>query len=270
MRLFHHTALALASAVSAAQAAKDPSAVHFHLGLNLNVQPSGVKAVYEKVPIEMYRLTNIGNVRASEIAFRDTSSKTDGIQCRAYIDSKGTEPIGTPFTNANTVILSKSNIVKVSAVLCYYYEDASPAAPGGKGKHSKTITQTGTKKHTAMKTKTKAAHSTAKHHTDKHHTGTKASSYHLDTMTTVTKTKKHHTTATAYKTRSHKTKGHHSKGEGQQTKGKDHHTKGEGHKTKGQGENTKGNSDKGHHTKGKHDATASPSVTGSVGSTMEE
>lgn len=53
MRLFHHATLALASAVSAAQAAKDPSAVHLQLDLSLNVQPSGVKAVYEKVPIEM-------------------------------------------------------------------------------------------------------------------------------------------------------------------------------------------------------------------------
>lgn len=116
---------ALAALVVAAPTSLKRQSKYYGISINVNAVPSGQPAVYEPAPVEINKLTSLGNnTSASELVFDHgvaINVDLDKVECRAYKDQDGVVPGSAPFTNARPAELS-TNLVAVGSILCYIVE----------------------------------------------------------------------------------------------------------------------------------------------------
>lgn len=100
-----------------------------YYGVSLRVRTTDAftkPAVYGPAPIEINKLTSLGNVSASELSFDPSIAinvDIDQIECRAYKDAAGVIPGSAPF-NVKTPAELSTNLVEVGSVLCYVVTEA--------------------------------------------------------------------------------------------------------------------------------------------------
>lgn len=82
-------------------------------------------APHEPVPVEIYKLTSLGNeIYATELIFdHNVAINVDinSVECRAYRDEAGVMPGSAPFTNRQPAKLS-TNLVHIQSIICYITE----------------------------------------------------------------------------------------------------------------------------------------------------
>ncbi|KAK4499516.1 hypothetical protein PRZ48_010031 [Zasmidium cellare] len=119
----------LAAVASAAPASNLAARDDTYYGIGLTIKTTDAftqPPVYEPAPVEINKLTSLGNVSASEIKFDiPTASHVDvnQIECRAYKDAAGVVPGSAPF-NAKTPAELSTNLVEIGSVLCYIVTEA--------------------------------------------------------------------------------------------------------------------------------------------------
>lgn len=77
--------------------------------------------VYEPAPVEIAKLTSLGNVSCSEISLDPNIAinvPIKQVECRAYKDMDGVVPGSAKF-NVDTPAELTTNLVEIGSVLCY-------------------------------------------------------------------------------------------------------------------------------------------------------